>query len=214
MRILDWLGVRLLAGRTLEKLADAGNAVVGTRKLSMSYTLEAFCDDCKMNADAGKAGREKIRHNMERLLADQDFVAAYFGPDAEPGITVVYSDDETDVQVLTHVYAEGKESPPHDHGESWAVYGQAVAHTDMTVWRRLDTGEDADHAEVEPTQSYRLEPAMAGTFEPGEIHSIRFPPGARFLRVTGADLKKIPTRRYDPAGKSVLEGAGVSGVVR
>ena len=176
------------------------------------YTLEAFCEDCRANVTAGAAGRERIRRDVERLLAEPDFVAAHFGPDAAPGISVLYTDPETGFQVLAHVYDEGKDSPPHDHGTSWAVYGQAVKHTDMKVWRRTDSGEDAAHAEVEVERTYRLDPPMAGTFEPGQIHSIHFPAGARFLRVTGTDLKTIPTRRYDPAAHSVVEGAGVSGV--
>ena len=180
----------------------------------MSYTLEKFCNDCRRSVVSGEAGRDEISRNMERLLAEETFVSEYFGPDAEPEITPVYTDEETGFQVLTHVYNEGKESPPHDHGESWAVYGQAVAHTDMTVWRRTDDGSDESDAKVAPEKTYRLDPAMTGKFEPSEIHSIKFPAGARFLRVTGADLNKIPTRRFDPAPASVLEGAGASGVIQ
>ena len=180
----------------------------------MSYSLEAFCEDCRKSVKSGEAGRHEIRQNMEKLLAEEAFIAEYFGPDAEACITVVYSDDETGFQVLTHVYNEAKESPPHDHGVSWAVYGQAVEYTDMTVWRRTDDGSSEGRAAVEPDKTYRLDPAMAGKFEPGEIHSIKFPAGARFLRVTGADLSKIEPRRFDSKANSVLEGAGVSGVVR
>ena len=180
----------------------------------MPYTLEEFCNDCRSSMTSGEAGRDEIRRNMERLLAEEAFVSEFFGPNAEPKITPVYTDEASGFQVLTHVYNEGKESPPHDHGESWAVYGQAVAHTDMTVWRRTDDGSDEFKAEVEPYKSYRLDPAMAGKFEPSEIHSIKFPAGARFLRVTGTDLNKIPTRRFDPPSDSVLEGAGVSGVIQ
>lgn len=180
----------------------------------MTYTLAAFCADCRESVGAGEAGREQIRRDLERLLGEDDFVSAHCTAEAVAGISVLHSDAETGFQILLHVYAEGKESPPHDHGESWAVYGQAVEHTDMTVWRRGDDGARAGYAEVEPVRSYRLDPGMAGKFEPGDIHSIRFPAGARFVRVTGTDLKKIPTRRFDPGNKTVLEDAGVSGVER
>ena len=180
----------------------------------MSYTLEAFCEDCRNSVTAGEEGRVEIQANMEKLLSEEAFIAEHFGPGAEAKITPLYTDDESGFQVLTHVYSEGKESPPHDHGDTWAVYGQAVAHTDMTVWRRTDDGFDETRAEVEPEKTYRLDPAMAGKFEPGDIHSIKFPAGARFLRVTGADLNKVPPRRFDPKASTVVEGAGVSGVVR
>lgn len=179
-----------------------------------SYSLEAFCDDCRNNVGDGQAGRERIRQDAEKLLAEPGFVAEHFSADAEAGIKVLYTDDDTGFQVLAHVYDEGKESPPHDHGHSWAVYGQAIGHTDMTVWRRLDDSAEDDKAELEIDKTYRLDPPSAGTFEPGEIHSIKFGDGARFLRVTGTDLKKIATRRFDLESKTVLEDAGVSGVVR
>lgn len=178
------------------------------------FSFEAFCAACRANVTAGEAGRERIRRDVERLLSEDAFVAEHFGPDAEPGVRPLYTDTETGFQVLVHVYAEGKQSPPHDHGESWAVYGQAVAHTDMKVWRRTDDGGQAGRAEVEVEQAYRLDPPMAGKFEPGEIHSIAFPAGARFLRVTGADLKKISTRRFDLETNSVTEEDGISGVAR
>jgi len=189
-------------------------AAEGLRDCLMRYSFGDFCADCAAHADAGAEGRETIRQCVERLLAQTDFIAERFGPTAAEGIDVVYEDGASGLQVLTHVYATGKESPPHDHGESWAVYGQAVAHTDMTVWRRSDDGTKTGHAKVEPARTYRLDPPMAGTFEPGEIHSIRFPAGARFLRVTGKDLKQIATRRYDVTNEAVIEDAGVSGVVR
>jgi predicted metal-dependent enzyme (double-stranded beta helix superfamily) len=179
-----------------------------------SYSLEAFCADCRTNVTAGGPGRERIRRDVERLLSETAFVAEHFGPDAEPGIRPLYTDSESGFQVLAHVYNEGKQSPPHDHGVSWAVYGQAAEHTNMTVWRRTDDGGEAGRADVEVEEAYRLDPPKAGKFEPGEIHSIEFPAGARFLRVTGADLKTIPTRRFDPEAKTVMEDAGISGVAR
>ena len=67
----------------------------------------------------------------------------------------------------------------------------ATLHTDMVVWNRTDDGSAAGKAELEPVASFRLEPGEAGIFEPGEIHSLSFPAGARFIRVTGTDLKTI-----------------------
>jgi hypothetical protein len=34
-------------------------------------------------------------------------------------------------------------------------------------------------------------------FHPGQIHSIKFPSGARFVRVTGTDLNTVAQARYD-----------------
>lgn len=164
----------------------------------MAYTLDKFITDCRTTLDdtPNSQGREQIRHDLERLLGNDAFVAAHCSPDTPPGIHTLH-EDESGFIVLAHIYAEGKTSPPHDHGASWAIYGQAILHTDMTVWKVSSRDQD-DKPEVEAHQTYRLDPGMAGTFEPGAIHSIHFPAGARFVRVTGTDLGKIPTRTYTP----------------
>lgn len=165
----------------------------------MAYTLEQFCDECRdiIRGDRGDAGREDIRANLGRLLANESFLAEHCGAEAERGVHLLYRDEETDFHVLAHIYENGTESPPHDHGSSWAVYGQAVGHTDMTVWERKDDGRVEGHAVVEPARRFRLEAGDVGCFNPGDIHSIRFPDGARFVRVTGTDLNTLGQARYN-----------------
>ena len=107
----------------------------------MAYTLEEFCEHTRaaLGADDGDGAREAVRTNLGRLLDNGAFVAAHCGPDAERGIHRLYEDPELGFVVLAHIYENGVESPPHDHGPSWAIYGQAVEHTEMTVWR--ETGK-------------------------------------------------------------------------
>ncbi len=130
----------------------------------MTYSFEQFCDEARgiLKTDRGDDGREAIRRNLEKLLANEEFVAANCGPDAERGIHTLYHDDEADFHVLAHIYENGTESPPHDHGPSWAIYGQAVLNTDMTVWARKDDGSVEGHAVVEPAERYTLEPDHIG----------------------------------------------------
>lgn len=176
----------------------------------MSYTLEEFGADivAAMTENPGDAGRETVRQKLEALLKEPDFLAAYCGDEAEVGVRPIWVDDATGIRVLQHIYADGKTSHPHDHGESWAVYGQAVEWTDMTVWERKDDGGREGYAEIEPVGRFRLEPGMAGVFHPGDIHQIQFPDGARFIRVTGTDLGSIATSRYDPEANTVETSAG------
>lgn len=175
----------------------------------MGYAFDQFCADVRaaLTADPGPAGRDRVAKLLEALLADKDFVARECGPDAKPGIRTIYRDRETGFNVLVHVYEQGKKGPPHDHGRSWAIYGQAAGWTDMTIWRRKDDGSKDGFADVEPVRTFRLEPGMAGKFESGDIHSIHFPDGARFVRVTGTDLDAIPTNRFDPEKKLVNVGS-------
>lgn len=165
----------------------------------MGYTLQDFCAEIHTILSEGNdaAGREKVRAKLEDLLANETFVETFCGPDKRKGVTKLNEDPNTGAVVLAHIYDKGAVSPPHDHGASWAVYGQAVGHTDMTVWKRPDDTGEAGPAELEKAETFRLEPGQAGLFDVGTIHSIDFTDGARFVRVTGTDLEKIDRSSFD-----------------
>ena len=174
----------------------------------MAYTLEAFSADCHriLQADPGAAGRDQVRQKLEKLLMEDDFVAKYCGPEATGGANVLYEDPELGFQILSHIMDKGYAGGVHDHGASWAIYGQAVKHTDMTEWKRTDDGTQDGKAQLEKDRTYRLERGQAGIFADHAIHSIAYPAGARFIRVTGVDLQSIPRGRYDvEAGTMVVE---------
>lgn len=168
----------------------------------MPYTLEQFCEDARaaMKADPGDGGREKTREYLQKLLKEKDFVAKYCSPDHKPGNTLLYRDPELDFNVLAHCFRGGAKSPPHDHGTSWAIYGQAIGHTNVEVWRRKD-GAKGDKqngpADLEKIDSYELNPGDAGIFHPGIVHTVEFTAGSRYIRVTGTDLSKLVQGVYD-----------------
>ena len=172
----------------------------------MTYGMTEFCDDCRdiLKGGASEADLEKVRIKLEKLLENRAFVEEATGPDAPTGVTALYRDPELGFMVLSHNYERGRTSPPHDHGASWAVYGQARSYTDMTEYDRRDDGSVEGHAELDKRRTYRLEPGMAGKFPPHEIHSIHFPDGARFIRVTGTDLSEVETLRYDMDKEAVV----------
>jgi hypothetical protein len=173
------------------------------KEIDMAYTLDGFCRDCaaSLRADSGADGKERVRCDLERLLADELFVAKQLGPDAPQGVHVLYRDPELDFCVLAHINREPHASPPHDHGSSWAIYGQATGHTDMTEYRRVE-GSGPGHADLEVTRRYRLEPGHAGLYDVGAIHAIDFCEGARFVRVTGTDLEQVSRLKFDLATQS------------
>jgi hypothetical protein len=165
----------------------------------MAYTLDQFIDDCRktLARDPGPAGREEVRLGLERLLTNKDFVEAYCGPDVPRGLNVLYEDPELKFQILAHINDKARVSPPHDHGESWAIYGQAALYTDMIEWEREDDGSDPRHAKLKPARKYRLNPGQAGIYQDGMIHSIDYPDQSRFVRVTGTNLDNINRIRID-----------------
>jgi predicted metal-dependent enzyme (double-stranded beta helix superfamily) len=165
----------------------------------MAYGLDQFIADCRATLahDPGPAGREQVRTNLERLLVNADFVREYCADDAPRGLKVLYEDPKLGFQILAHINDKGRVSPPHDHGASWAIYGQATKYTDMIEWAREDDGKDPKHAKLKPLKKYRLTPGKAGIYQNGAIHSIDYPDHARFIRVTGTNLDKIDRIRID-----------------
>lgn len=174
----------------------------------MTYTLEAFCADAKdlLGGSPGPVGRDACRAALEKLLKDEDFLRDHCGPERKAGIETVYRDEELGFNVLIHAYETGKSGPPHDHGDSWAIYGQAVGETIMSTWKRVDDGSAAGKAKLEKDQTYQLDPGMAGIFEPRDIHSIVITDNCRFVRVTGTDLGTIETLVYNTAEGTVKPG--------
>ena len=164
----------------------------------MAYQLDEFIADCRsiLARNPGPTGREEVRQRLERLLANPDFIKRK--AEALPrGLHVLHDDPELGFQVLAHINDKARNSPPHDHGASWAIYGQASHYTDMTEWEREDDGHDPKHAKLKPVKKYRLTPGHAGIYQDGKIHSIDYPDHARFIRVTGTNLDKINRVRFD-----------------
>jgi hypothetical protein len=173
----------------------------------MVYTLDQFIVDARiaLQTDKTPSGREKVRGLVEKLLQNKDFLATAFPENAEAGRRKIYEEPGQGFVILAHVAGKAGKSPPHDHGPSWAVYGQVTGHTDMTVWKRLDSGSGGGDAALEKVTGYRLNPGEVGKYDVGDIHSIAFTEGARFLRVTGKDLDYVGRLKYDAdAGKAIV----------
>jgi hypothetical protein len=165
----------------------------------MSYDLDQFVADCRaiLARDPGPKGREEVRVRLEHLLSNKAFVEKYCGESVPRGLKVLYEDADLGFQVLAHINDKARVSPPHDHGASWAIYGQATHYTDMIEWEREDNGTSADKAKLKPVKKYRLLPGHAGIYQDGKIHSIDYPDYARFIRVTGTNLDNIKRVRFD-----------------
>jgi hypothetical protein len=164
----------------------------------MPYQLEQFIADCRsiLTRDPGPQGREEVRQKLERLLQNPAFVKKHC-EDATRGLHVLYEDPELGFQILAHINDKARAGAPHDHGASWAIYGQATHYTDMIEWDREDDGSDPKHAKLKPVKKYRLEPGHAGIYQDGKIHSIAYPDYSRFVRVTGTNLDRIHRVRFD-----------------
>jgi len=165
----------------------------------MSYELEQFCEDCRqaLKRGSGSAELQRVRESLAKLLRNEGFVERSCGAAVPAGLHLLYEDPESGFQVLAHVNEKARVSPPHDHGASWAVYGQAIGHTDMTEFRRVDDRADPECAKLEVARKYRLNPGEVGVYADGAIHSIDYPDKSRFIRVTGTNLDRIGRQAFD-----------------
>lgn len=186
----------------------------------MTYGLDDFVKDIKttLKADAGSnggpGGRKVIRDKLELLLQNQEFLSQALPPGSTDGHRKLYEDAEQSFVVLAHYHSQHRKSPPHDHGPSWAIYGQAVGWSEMGIWQRTDGGAGEGKAELKHTETFRLTPGKAGIFDVGHIHSVDRNDGVcAYIRVTGRDLDYVRRYRYDVEAKQAvaMEAATVTG---
>src|ERR1700731_817849 len=159
----------------------------------MSYTLEQFAADCRaaLLKDPGPAGRELVRQYTQRACADPQFVAKHLGPDADCEREILYEDPQLHFCILAHVYKGAKNSQPHDHGPSWAVYGQAAGVTEMTDWKIVEKGEAGKPSLVEPVRTYVMKPGDAHFYDVADVHSPRREAPVKLIRIEGRNLDHV-----------------------
>ena len=167
----------------------------------MPYTLEQFAADCRaaLTKEPGPAGRELCRRYTERACSDEDFKATYFGPDNTDDRKILYEDPDLKFCILAHVYKGRRISPPHDHGPSWAVYGQVEGITVMTDWKLLQKPTSGTTGKVEKMRDYELTPGVAHVYNEGVVHSPRRDGDTKLIRIEGRDLTKITRDKFEVA---------------
>jgi len=163
----------------------------------MAQTLEQFAAACReaLAADPGPAGRERVCTLVREALQDKEFVAANIRPDG-PERKVLYEDPDLGFTILAHAYQGAKDSSPHDHGPTWAIYGQATGETIMTDWECIARPTETEPGKARRQREYSLAPGMAYLYEPGVLHSPRREKATSLLRIEGANLERVRRLRY------------------
>lgn len=165
----------------------------------MGYSLQDFSRDARdiLKTGSTRSHVERVKGHMERLLVDPQFLKEHFGDKQPFGLHRIYIDKDLGFEVMTYRYNEPRKGQPHDHGDSWAIYGQVAEYTEMTLWDRTDDGADPDYAKLKQKGNYRLNPGKAGVYFGRELHSTATPVNTRYLRITGTDLENIERLRID-----------------
>jgi hypothetical protein len=158
----------------------------------VSYTLEqlsAACHDA-LGADPGVGGRNQVCALIKQALDDKEFVAKHLGDDV-PERKVLYEDRELGFCILAHVNHGARASKPHDHGPTWAIYGQAEGETIMSDWALVEPASEDQPGKVRLVREYALSPGMAYVYNEGDLHSPRRDGTTKLIRVEGRNLEGV-----------------------
>ena len=163
----------------------------------MAHTLEEFSSACHqiLKAEPGLAGRQRVCALLRDALKDEEFIAAHLGDDV-PERKVLFEDPELGFCILAHVYKGAKESPPHDHGPSWAIYGQARGETEMTDWEVVEPASEDKPGKVRQARTYKLTPGVAHLYNEGDLHSPRRAGPTRLIRIEGKNMDTVRRLSY------------------
>ena len=164
----------------------------------MATTIEQFAARCHdaLKAHPGPDGRTRVCELVREVLREPDFVAKYI-PESTPERKVLYEDAELGFTILAHGYAGAKTSGPHDHGPTWAIYGQAAGETVMTDWECLERPHDGKPGKARHVRDYALKPGMAHLYNEGVLHSPRRDGATRLIRLEGMNMDRVGRLPYE-----------------
>jgi hypothetical protein len=169
----------------------------------MPYTLSQMADDIRAELSARPAREcaDALCRIVARALKDRGFVDAHLGERApgRPPREVMYEDPELGFCICGHVYEGAAVTGPHDHGSSWAIYGQAAGVTEMTDWKIVQRGDGDAPSLAEPVRTYRLNPGDAHFYDVGAVHSPKRDAPTRLVRVEGANLDRVARSKIGTA---------------
>jgi hypothetical protein len=160
----------------------------------MGYSLEQFSAACHriLCDDPGAEGRKKVCALVEDVLKDEAFITAHLGDDV-PERKVLCEDQELGFCILGHVNHGARESKPHDHGPSWAIYGQARGETVMSEWALVEPAAEDKPGKVRLVRKYSRAPGMAHVYNEGDLHAPSRSGSTRLIRIEGQNLEKDPS---------------------
>jgi hypothetical protein len=163
----------------------------------MSFTLDQFASECRrfLKADPGPAGRARVLDLVREILKDEEFLAAYIN-DKTPDRQVIYEDPELGFCICAHMNRSAREANPHDHGTSWAIYGQALGETEMTDWEVIEPADEGKPGRVRRARVYALKPGMAHIYNEGDVHSPKRVATTGLIRIEGKNTEKMKRLAY------------------
>ncbi len=166
----------------------------------MAYTLDSFASECQkiLKEDPSPVGRGKVRDLVQEVLKDEQFLKTYLNENT-PNRQVIYEDPDLGFCICAHHNRGASEANPHDHGPSWAIYGQAFGETEMSDWEVLERPADGKPGKVRRAKVYSLKPGMAHIYNEGDVHSPKRVAATGLIRIEGKNTEKMKRLPYKAA---------------
>jgi hypothetical protein len=159
----------------------------------MSYDLDALVGDLRAAlADGESEGAlSAARDAVERALADPAFLETHILSKSGPERSIIHEDPELGFCVCVHIYNGARDGEPHDHGPTWAIYGQAEGETEMSDWRVVTPAAGRAPAVVEEVRRYKLAPGDAHVYPTGAVHAPLRKGSTKLLRIEGRNTDTV-----------------------
>ena len=161
----------------------------------MGYTLLELAGDIRATLNHSEASEcsGDLCALVSRALTDYDFISTHL-MDRIAGAgprEILFEDDKLGFCICGHVYDDKTIGQPHDHGSSWALYGQAEGTTEMTDWKIVKKGNGDEPSLVEPVCTYTMKSGDARFYGIGHVHSPKRTVPTKLIRIEGINLDHI-----------------------
>lgn len=159
------------------------------QRMTQPLTLETWASQLRevLATDGAASGRAQAAELLAQALADPEFLTAQFARDVGMR-TVLYEDAELGFCIVAHEFLGAKTGMPHDHGPSWAIYGQAAGETTMSDFELLADEATGAPRKVRMTRTYRMKQGDVHLYNEGDIHAPSRTAATRLLRIEGMNL--------------------------
>ena len=164
----------------------------------MAHTVEHLAKSVHqaLKATPGPDGRRKAADALEAALKDDAFIGSAFGNNASSR-HLLYEDPELGFCIFAHDHKDARDSGPHDHGPSWAIYGQAQGETQMTDWDLVEHAHDVKPGKVRHRKTYKLVRGQAHVYNEGDLHAPSRTAPTRLIRIEGTNLDRIKRHKFE-----------------
>jgi predicted metal-dependent enzyme (double-stranded beta helix superfamily) len=159
----------------------------------MSYIIDKIASECRniLANDQTSGSPQKILKVVEKVICLPELIVECFPQTVTEERSVLFEDQEFGFCICRHVYIDGKNGGAHDHGPTWAIYGQVSGQTEMADWEFCGEEKDGEPRTVQLVRTYSLLPGKAHLYNIGDIHSPHIKSGSQVLRIEGQNTDNV-----------------------